>query len=111
MPRPVPTVAVAVDVPDAASARPAASPAWSRPVHEIQAIRRVAPKLGILAPGIRLAGDAAGDQARVATPADAARLGAKYVVPGRSVTAAPDPAAALARAIREMQPEQTPASL
>jgi orotidine-5'-phosphate decarboxylase len=56
----------------------------------------------VLTPGIRLAGDAAGDQSRVATPADAGRLGADYVVLGRSVTAAPDPAAALARAIEEL---------
>jgi len=68
---------------------------------------RVALKLGILVAGTRLAGDAAGDQGRVGSPADAIRLGANYVVPGRSVTAAPDPAAALDRAIREMQPEST----
>jgi orotidine-5'-phosphate decarboxylase len=35
----------------------------------------------------------------VATPAEAARLGADYVVLGRSVTAASDPAAALALAV------------
>lgn len=56
----------------------------------------------VLTPGIRLAGDAAGDQSRVATPAEAARLGADYVVLGRSVTAAADPAAALERAVREL---------
>jgi orotidine-5'-phosphate decarboxylase len=71
-------------------------------VHEIAAVRRAAGGLRVLTPGIRLAGDAAGDQSRVATPADAARLGADYVVLGRSVTAAPDPAAALARAIEEL---------
>jgi orotidine-5'-phosphate decarboxylase len=56
----------------------------------------------VLTPGIRLAGDAAGDQSRVATPGEAARLGADYVVLGRSVTAAADPAAALERAILEL---------
>jgi orotidine-5'-phosphate decarboxylase len=56
----------------------------------------------VLTPGIRLAGDAAGDQSRVATPGVAARRGADYVVLGRSVTAAADPAAALRRAIREL---------
>jgi orotidine-5'-phosphate decarboxylase len=56
----------------------------------------------VLTPGIRLAGDAAGDQHRVATPGEAARLGADYVVLGRSVTAAADPAAALRRAVREL---------
>jgi orotidine-5'-phosphate decarboxylase len=73
-------------------------------VHEIAAVRRAAGEdLRVLTPGIRLAGDDAGDQARVATPSDAARLGADYVVLGRSVTAAPDPAAALARAVQEMR--------
>ncbi|HEY7766831.1 orotidine-5'-phosphate decarboxylase [Longimicrobium sp.] len=55
-----------------------------------------------LTPGIRLAGDDVGDQTRVATPAEAARLGADYVVLGRSVTTAADPAGALARAVREL---------
>lgn len=45
-------------------------------------------------PGIRLAGDA-GDQRRVATPGDAIRAGASFVVVGRPVTGAPDPIAAL----------------
>ena len=78
-------------------------PAVVASVHEVEAVRRVAPKLGILTPGIRLAGDAAGDQSRVATPGEAARVGANYVVLGRSVTAAADPAAALARVIQEMR--------
>jgi orotidine-5'-phosphate decarboxylase len=71
-------------------------------VHEVAAVREAVPGLRVLTPGIRLAGDAAGDQSRVATPGEAARRGANYVVLGRSVTAAPNPAAALARAIREM---------
>lgn len=72
-------------------------------VHEIGAVRRAAAGLKVLTPGIRLPGDAAGDQSRVATPADAARLGADYIVLGRSVTAAADPAEALARAIAELE--------
>jgi orotidine-5'-phosphate decarboxylase len=72
-------------------------------VREIAAVRRAAPDLRVLTPGIRLAGDAAGDQSRTATPAEAARLGADYVVLGRSVTAAADPAAALARAVEELR--------
>ncbi len=65
-------------------------------VHELAAIRRTLPRgFRVLTPGIRLAGDDAGDQSRVATPAEAVRLGADYLVIGRSVTAAPDPAAAL----------------
>ena len=72
-------------------------------VREIPAIRRAAPGLRVLTPGIRLAGDAPGDQSRTATPAEAATLGADYVVLGRSVTAADDPAEALARAVEELR--------
>ena len=45
-------------------------------------------------PGVRLAGDAAGDQRRVTTPAKARELGSDYIVVGRSITAAEDPLAA-----------------
>ena len=48
----------------------------------------------IVTPGVRPAGAAAQDQARVATPADAVRAGADYIVVGRPITEAPDPAAA-----------------
>lgn len=46
-------------------------------------------------PGIRPAGRDAGDQARVVTPEDAVRAGAHYLVIGRPVTQAADPAAVL----------------
>lgn len=69
-------------------------------VHEAAAIRAAhGADLLILTPGIRLPGDAVGDQARVATPQQAARAGADFLVLGRSVTAAPDPAAAWKRAV------------
>lgn len=42
-------------------------------------------------PGIRLAGDDAGDQKRIMTPAMAKEAGADYIVVGRSITAAKDP--------------------
>jgi orotidine-5'-phosphate decarboxylase len=56
----------------------------------------------LVTPGIRLAGDDAGDQRRVLTPADAAANGADYLVIGRSITAAADPMAALQRVHREL---------
>jgi orotidine-5'-phosphate decarboxylase len=72
-------------------------------VHELPVIRcATGEDFRVLTPGIRLAGDAAGDQTRVATPGEAARLGSDYVVLGRSVTAARDPAEALRRVIREL---------
>jgi orotidine-5'-phosphate decarboxylase len=46
-------------------------------------------------PGIRLADDAKGDQQRVVTPVDAIRMGADYLVIGRSITSAKDPIARL----------------
>ncbi|HLX24211.1 MAG TPA: orotidine-5'-phosphate decarboxylase [Usitatibacter sp.] len=50
----------------------------------------------LVTPGIRLASDGANDQARVVTPVDAVRNGADYLVIGRSITGAADPAAKLA---------------
>lgn len=58
--------------------------------------------LARLVPGIRLAGGAQHDQARVVTPAAAARAGATYVVVGRAVTQAPDPAQAMERVRAEL---------
>jgi orotidine-5'-phosphate decarboxylase len=49
----------------------------------------------LVTPGIRVAGDSANDQARVVTPEEAVRLGANYLVVGRSITGARDPAAVL----------------
>ncbi len=73
-------------------------------VHEAARIRAEGgPGLGVLTPGIRLAGDAAGDQSRVATPAQAAAAGVELVVVGRTVTAAPDPAAAFAAVRAELE--------
>ena len=60
--------------------------------HEVAAVRaHFGDRLAPLVPGIRLAGGDAHDQARIATPADAARAGARYLVLGRAVTAAPSP--------------------
>ena len=52
----------------------------------------------LVVPGVRPAGAAKGDQARVATPEDAVRAGADVIVVGRPLRDAPDPVAA-ARAI------------
>jgi orotidine-5'-phosphate decarboxylase len=56
--------------------------------------------LGLLIPGIRLAGGEAHDQRRVMTPSAAAAAGARWIILGRAVTEAPDPRAAMA-AVRE----------
>jgi orotidine-5'-phosphate decarboxylase len=57
----------------------------------------------IVTPGIRLAGDATHDQARVCTPSDAAEAGADFLVVGRSITASPDPLDALRRVLDELR--------
>ena len=56
---------------------------------------RYGDRLALLVPGIRMSGGAVHDQRRVVTPAQAAAAGARYIVLGRAVTAAPDPAAAM----------------
>lgn len=67
---------------------------------EIAPLRAALPRdIALVTPGIRPRGAAAGDQTRIMTPAEAARAGANYLVVGRPIFSAPDPAAA-ARAIR-----------
>ncbi len=69
--------------------------------HEVAELRRLCgPEFKLVVPGIRPAGADIGDQKRVLTPARAVALGADYLVIGRPITAAADPAAA-ARAIAE----------
>jgi orotidine-5'-phosphate decarboxylase len=53
------------------------------------------PQFKLVTPGIRPAGVAAHDQARVMTPEAAVAAGADYLVIGRAITAAPDPLATL----------------
>jgi orotidine-5'-phosphate decarboxylase len=65
--------------------------------------RRYATELALLVPGIRLSGGPAHDQRRVVTPAQAAEAGARYIVLGRAVTAAVDPAAAMEEVLGELQ--------
>jgi orotidine-5'-phosphate decarboxylase len=57
----------------------------------------------LVTPGIRFAGDDAGDQRRVVTPADAMQRGSTYLVIGRSITGADDPLAALERVHAELR--------
>ncbi len=66
---------------------------------EAPAVRReLGADFKILVPGVRPASTATNDQSRIATPGDAVRAGADYLVVGRPITAVADPRAA-ARAI------------
>ena len=61
---------------------------------EARALRSRHPELFLCTPGIRPAGVAAGDQARVETPAAAIAAGSSLLVVGRALHGAADPAAA-----------------
>jgi orotidine-5'-phosphate decarboxylase len=59
---------------------------------EVRAIRGACgPKFLIVVPGVRPASASVNDQSRVATPSEAIRAGADYLVIGRPITEAADP--------------------
>jgi orotidine-5'-phosphate decarboxylase len=71
---------------------------------EIRRVREiVGPDMAIVTPGIRPAGAAAGDQKRIMAPAEAIAAGADYLVVGRPVSAAADPAQAAAALVAEIE--------
>lgn len=69
---------------------------------EIEALKSRYPDAVLVTPGIRLAGESLGDQKRVMTPGEARRLGADYIVMGRSVYGAPDIQATVKEINREL---------
>jgi len=56
----------------------------------------------VITPGVRPAGAAHGDQARVVTPAEAIAAGASHIVVGRPITAAPSPALEAEKILQEI---------
>jgi orotidine-5'-phosphate decarboxylase len=71
---------------------------------EIAALREACgPAFKLVVPGIRPAWSETGDQKRVMTPAQAVASGADYLVIGRPISAAADPAAAAKRVIAELE--------
>jgi orotidine-5'-phosphate decarboxylase len=73
---------------------------------EVPALRHALPPgIQLVTPGIRPAGASGGDdQKRVLTPAAAARAGSSYVVVGRPILQAADPAAAARAILSELNP-------
>ena len=70
---------------------------------EVPEIRRACgDSFMLVTPGIRPAGQQAGDQKRVMTPGDAVRAGIDFIVVGRPITAADDPVAAARSVVAEM---------
>ena len=71
---------------------------------ELRRVRKLAGReLLTVVPGVRSAGESTGDQKRVATPADAMRDGASYLVIGRQVTRAGDARAEVERIAGEVR--------
>lgn len=71
--------------------------------HEVAMLRAaLGPTPVLVVPGIRPAGSDLGDQARTMTPTDAAQAGADWLVVGRPITMATDPAAATAAIAAEL---------
>jgi orotidine-5'-phosphate decarboxylase len=71
---------------------------------EVRTVRaRVSGDYLAVTPGVRPAGSAHGDQARVVTPAEAVAAGATHIVVGRPITAAANPAVEAEKILREMQ--------
>ena len=76
---------------------------------EASAMRRlIGPKAIIVTPGVRSPDRDKGDQRRVATPGEAVRNGADYVVMGRQITRAADPAAEVTRVLEEIAASYEP---
>jgi orotidine-5'-phosphate decarboxylase len=70
---------------------------------EAAALRRIiGPDALLVTPGVRSAGADAGDQKRIATPAQAIRDGASYLVIGRQITRAADPQAEVGKILLEI---------
>lgn len=70
---------------------------------EVGRVRSITgPDMLLVTPGVRSAGEAKGDQKRVATPAEAIASGADYLVIGRQVTRADDPRAACEKILDEI---------
>jgi orotidine-5'-phosphate decarboxylase len=72
------------------------------PVDAARVRRLAGPEAILVTPGVRSAGAAKGDQKRVATPAEAVRDGANYVVMGRQITRAADPVTEVERVLEEI---------
>ena len=71
--------------------------------YEAPAVRReFGPEFKILVPGVRPAAADVNDQSRVATPGDAVRAGADYLVVGRPITAAKNPREAALAIVKEI---------
>ena len=65
--------------------------------------RELGSDFAIVTPGVRPSGTAAGDQARVLTPREAIAAGSTYLVVGRPILQAPEPAKSAESIVREIE--------
>jgi orotidine-5'-phosphate decarboxylase len=71
---------------------------------ELQSLRKkFGEDMQLVSPGIRPPGSATQDQARIATPSQAIHAGADFLVVGRPILQAADPAAAADEIVREIE--------
>lgn len=70
---------------------------------EIESLRSILPEDTVLVtPGIRPSGSSADEQKRIMTPADAARAGSDFIVVGRPILKAENPAFAVSKILEEI---------
>lgn len=70
---------------------------------EIEGLRSILPEDTVLVtPGIRPSGSSADEQKRIMTPADAARAGSDFIVVGRPIFKAENPAFAVSKILEEI---------
>ncbi len=71
--------------------------------HEVVALKeKFGSQFDLITPGIRPAGTDAGDQKRIMTPAKAAEAGSTYIVVGRPIYQADDPAAVVSNIVADL---------
>lgn len=70
---------------------------------EVAAVRALAPRAILVTPGVRSPGAGKEDQKRVATPAEAIRHGADFLVIGRQITRAENPRSEALRILEEIK--------
>ena len=70
---------------------------------EVGTLKVLFPEFLAVTPGIRPAGSDKGDQKRTATPVEALRAGADFIVVGRAITGASDPVASAASIVDSLR--------
>lgn len=99
----------AAEVTEAVAAKAREARDWGLPGivcsgHEAAAVKAVCgPEFFCLCPGIRLAGGSYDDQSRVMAPGEAIAAGADFLVVGRAIAKAADPAAAANAVLADMR--------